>query len=90
MSAPLTRNAIIVNLASEGVPIAVIAQSLQVPSAHVFEVAREALEDGRLLAIPSYDWGKERGPAFKATCRHVHVRTPDDLRRGRRRPPTIP
>jgi hypothetical protein len=67
MSAPLTRNAIIVNLASEGVPIAVIARSLQVPSAHVFEVAREALEDGRLLAIPSYDWGKERGPAFKAT-----------------------
>lgn len=67
MSPPLTRNAIIVNLASEGVPIAVIARSLQVPSEHVFEVAREALEDGRLLALPSYDWSKERGPAFKAT-----------------------
>jgi hypothetical protein len=67
MSAPLTRHAIIVNLASEGVPIAIIARSLQMPSENVFEVAREALEDGRLLAIPSYDWDKERGPAFKST-----------------------
>jgi hypothetical protein len=67
MSVPLTRHAIIVNFASEGVPIAVIARSLQMPSEHVFEVAREALEGGRLLAIPSYDWGKEHEPAFKST-----------------------
>lgn len=63
----------IIALAAEGVPIAVIARSLSIPSGEIYDILQEAQDADQIIALPTYDWpkSKDRDRAFVnvSSCR---------------------
>lgn len=51
-----TNHDIAVLLADEGVPVRAIARSIKVPGEDVYEMLRDAVEQGRLFELPKDDW----------------------------------
>lgn len=45
-----------VSLADEGVPLRAIARATHTPSEDVYEVLKEAMQDGSLIELPQSDW----------------------------------
>jgi hypothetical protein len=48
----------IIALAAEGVPVAVIARSLSIPSGDIYEMLQDAQDADQIAMIPAYDWPK--------------------------------
>ena len=64
-------------LAGEGVPLAVIARSFKLPSGEIYELVREAVDQGRVPTLPAFDWppgSKDRVPAFTSGAMRPLVR----------------
>lgn len=45
-----------VSLADEGVPVRAIARATHTPSEEVYEVLKDAVQDGELIELPQSDW----------------------------------
>lgn len=59
-----------VALADEGVPVRAIARSTGVPSQDVYNILKDAMLSGTLLALPKDDWppGARRSDRHQAEC----------------------
>lgn len=64
---PCVTHEIAVALAYEGVPVRAIARSIKTPGEEVYEILKEALNDGKLIELPRDDWPtgarRERTPS---------------------------
>jgi hypothetical protein len=46
----------VIHLADEGVPVLAIARATHTPSSEVYELLRDALDEGNLIELPQSDW----------------------------------
>lgn len=57
---------IAVALADEGVPVRAIARSVKIPGDDVYDILRQAIDEGKLIALPKDDWP----PSGKKSARY--------------------
>ncbi len=51
-----TSSEVAIKLADEGVPVRAIARSIKIPSEDVYDLLKEAIQQGRILELPKDDW----------------------------------
>lgn len=65
----------IIALASEGVPVAVIARSLSISSSAIYDLLQAAQDADEIIAIPAYDWPQSKGaPKDRAFVAGLRIR----------------
>lgn len=64
--------AVAVRLADEGIPVRAIARALHIPSSDVYELLRDARDQGTLIDLPKDDWP----PGSNRSARAVFTGTP--------------
>lgn len=78
-----TNHDIAVLLADEGVPVRAIARSIKVPGEDVYEMLRDAVEQGRLFELPKDDWPPGTKRSQRAQSKNTILSRDDEtLRMG--------
>lgn len=69
---PQATMAVAVRLADEGIPVRAIARALHIPSDEIYDVLRDARDQGQIVELPKDDWP----PGSTRATRTVFTGTP--------------